>query len=119
VDTTAPTVTAELVPIGDDDDEFRVEFNGIAVSNGQIVELGIDDDNEVEWDDGMLSIEAPAITLTVTCTDAFGNTTVVEVQLPDDDKSGKSDKSGREGDDADDDDRRVERWSIKDWWRGR
>ncbi len=99
-DATPPDVTAALVPVGDDDDEFRVVFtctdavdaspvssadiNGIAVANGQIVELELDDD-EVEWDDGILKIEAPSITLTVTCTDASGNTTTVTVELTDDD----------------------------------
>ena len=80
-DTTAPVVTAALVPLGDDDDDegrFRVEYscsdacdtnpaitvaelNGIPVANGQIVELELEDDDEgqeVEWDDGVLEIEA-------------------------------------------------------------
>ena len=80
-DTTAPTVTAALVPVvGDDDDHddglFRVEFscsdscdtnpavtatlNGILVSNGQIVSLQLDDDGgqEVKWEDGILEIQA-------------------------------------------------------------
>lgn len=97
VDTTPPTVTAALVPVGegdDDDDDsdegrFRVEFscadtcaaissttatlNGIAVVDGQVVELEIDDETEVEVEDGILEIEAPSFSLDVTCTDAFGN----------------------------------------------
>jgi len=87
-------VTANLVPIGEvDDDEgrFLVEFscsdacdanptvtsatlNGIAVSNGQVVELELEDDGqEVEFEDGVLEIEAPSFLLTVQCTDGAGN----------------------------------------------
>lgn len=94
-DTTPPEVTAALVPVGEvDDDEgrFRVEFsctdncnagpaitastlNGVPVTNGQIVELELDDDDgqEVEFDDGILSIEAASFELVVVCEDASGN----------------------------------------------
>ena len=50
-------------------------LNGIAVYNGQVVELELDDDEgqEVEWDDGILEIEASSFLLTVTCEDASGN----------------------------------------------
>lgn len=113
VDTTAPTVTAALVPacepedadddnddtngpcipeVGEDEGFFQIQFscsdvcdanptasatlNGIPVSNGQIVKLELEDDDEgqeVEIVDGILEIEAPSFTLTVTCTDASGN----------------------------------------------
>ena len=95
VDTTAPVVTAALVPVGegdDDDDLFRVEFscsdtcddnpavtfatiNGVPVSNGQLVELELEDDEEQEVgeEDGVLEIEAPSFLLTVECVDASGN----------------------------------------------
>ena len=98
VDTTPPAVTAALVPVGPGDDgggdsdegRFRVEFscgpdncdpnpvvsaklNGISVTNGQIVELEIDDETEVEFEYGILEIEAPSFSLVVTCTDASGN----------------------------------------------
>ena len=92
VDTTAPDATATLVPLDVDDDEgrFRIEdscsdtcddepnitfatLNGIAVANGQIVELELDDETEIEWDDGVLEIEASSFTLTVTCEDSSGN----------------------------------------------
>ncbi len=92
-DTTPPEVTAAIVSVGEmDDDEgiFRVEFscsdtcdsnatitsaelNGIAVTNGQLVKLERDDETEVEWDDGVLEIEAPSFELVVTCNDASGN----------------------------------------------
>ena len=103
VDTTSPMVTAALVSVcendndndsdndcDDDDELFQVVFsctdicstsltttaniNGVMVTNGQIVELDLDDDEqEVEWDNGVLQIEAPSFLLTVSCTDASGN----------------------------------------------
>ena len=92
LDQEPPVVTAALVPVGEvDDDEgrFRIEFscgdicdasvsttaelNGIPVVYGQLVNLELDDDTEVESDDGVLEFEAPAFTLAVTCTDASGN----------------------------------------------
>ena len=136
VDTTAPTVTAALVPACDpeeDDDDnngpcvpeveedegyFQVVFsctdtcdenptitsatlNGIAVYNGQVVELELDDDEgqEVEWDDGILQIKASSFLLTVTCEDASGNegTATASPQFADEDNED-------EDDDADDND---------------
>jgi hypothetical protein len=93
VDTAAPTVLAALVPVGGDDDDegtFRVEFscsdncdqnpnissatlNGVAVINGQLVSLELDDEEEVKTNDGILSIEAPLFLLSVTCIDASDN----------------------------------------------
>ena len=110
IDTTSPTVIVALERVGEiDDDEGRfrvviiscidnydpspmitsVTLNGISVSNGQIVKLELDDDDqEVEVDDGTLEIEAPSFLLTVTCTDASGNvgTGTATPVFPDDDE---------------------------------
>lgn len=81
------------VDVDDDEGLFRVEFscsdacdtnptitsamlNGIAVTNGQIVKLELEDDDdeqEVEFHHGILEIEASSFALTVTCVDASGN----------------------------------------------
>ena len=104
VDTTPPDVTAALVPMGEvDDDEgtFRVEFscsdscdtnpvitsatlNGIPVTNGQVVELELEDEGEqeVEEEDGVLQIEAPSFELVVTCEDASGNVATATATPP-------------------------------------
>ena len=118
-DTTPPEVTATLVPAGeieDDEGRFRIEFscsdtcdqnatitsaklNGISVFDGQIVDLEIDDEIEVEWDDGVLEIEAPSFELRVTCEDASGNLSTKTASpsfTPDDDID--------DDDDDDDDD---------------
>jgi hypothetical protein len=125
-DTTAPTPTASLVPVGGDDDDgqlFRVEYscddncdasptitsatlNGVPVANGQIVKLDLDDDEfEWEWDDGILEFEAPSFELVVTCQDASGNsataTATPTFAIDDDDNNGDND----DGDDDDDDDK--------------
>ena len=104
-DTTPPSVIVALVPVlGDDEGLFRVEFgcsdacdqnpqivatlNGVPVTNGQVVELEFDDDMEVDYDDGVLEIEAPSFVLRVVCEDASGNAAESEVALdppPDDD----------------------------------
>jgi len=104
VDTTAPTVTAQLVPVvvsDDDDDEhkhkeharkglFKVVFsasdivdpnpvltatlNGATVTNGQIVELKQSKKSEAEFEHGKLEIKGMSFTLNVSATDASGNT---------------------------------------------
>jgi len=109
VDTTAPTVTANLTPVsqgddGDDSDEgrFTVDFSvsdivdanptvvaelivaghaiALTVTNGQLIEFEYEDEKtEVEVEDGILEIEAPFMVLRVTATDASGNVTVVKV----------------------------------------
>ena len=123
-DTTAPSVSAALEPIaeddgdaeddddaedegdvGDDDDAFKVVFgcsdlcdadptiisadiNGVPVTNGQTLELVVDEDAQtVEVDDGVVTISAPSFVLTVTCTDASGNvgTATVSPVFADDD----------------------------------
>ena len=91
---TPPDVTASLIPVnnGDDDGLFRVEIsasdfsdpnptitahiNGIPVQNGQLVQLELDDDDEmeVEFDDGILNIEAASFILTAIATDTSDNT---------------------------------------------
>lgn len=100
VDTTPPAVTASFEAVDNDGhgDLFRVVFecsdgcdadptatadvNGISVSKGQLVKIELDDDADAEFEDGILEIEAPSVVLTVTCTDAEGNTTIVEVKSP-------------------------------------
>ncbi|CAD7846986.1 MAG: hypothetical protein [Olavius algarvensis Delta 4 endosymbiont] len=134
VDTTPPDVTAEFVPIGEvDDDEgrFRIQYtcsdisgsgvvsaaelNDIQVTNGQLVALEVDDDNEVEWDDGILEIEAQSFQLKVVCEDAAGNVAVAKVTPPlgqhnddddddDDDDDGDDDNDDDDNDDDNDDD---------------
>lgn len=54
-------------------------LNGIPVSNGQRVSLERDDDTDVEYDDGILEIEAPSFSLDVTCADGSGNRLTVAV----------------------------------------
>jgi len=110
VDTTAPTVTANLTPVsrgddGDDSDEgrFTVNFSisdivdanptviaelivaghatALTVTNGQLIEFEYEDEKtEIEVENGILEIEAPSMVLRVTATDASGNVTVVEIQ---------------------------------------
>jgi len=103
-----PVVTAALVPICDDDDEglftvvftatdpdnnivdVDVELNGIPVTNGQVVELEIDDETVVENDDDILEIQAPSFELVVTATDSEGLSTTATAtptfaECPDDD----------------------------------
>ena len=127
VDTTPPTVVAELVPVDvDDDDEglFRVEYscsdtddanpvitsatlNGIPVDNGQLVELEIDDDNESEFDEGILELEAPSFELVVTCVDESGNigeASASPMFASDDDEDGDDEDGDEDDDDEDGDD---------------
>ena len=98
VDTTAPTVTAQLVPVlvGDDEHEnqakkglFQVVFtatdiadpnpvltatlNGATVTNGQIVKLEQSKKAKVENEHGKLEIQGLSFTLSVSATDASGN----------------------------------------------
>src|SRR2546426_3241118 len=91
---------------GDDDDdrrdrdgrnEFRVvaqatdrcdahpavlaSINGVAVTDGQVVRLELDDDNKVRRKNGLLQIEARNIVLTVSATDASGNQATATAKL--------------------------------------
>ena len=43
------------------------------MTNGQLVGLEVDDEQEVDTEDGILEIEAPSFLLEVTCVDAAGN----------------------------------------------
>ena len=69
-----PTVTAVLVVPGVED---------VPVANGQLIEFDIDDETEIESDDGVLEIEAPSLTLRVTAVDASGNMATTDVPVPD------------------------------------
>jgi len=86
---TPPVVVASLEPIcGDDEELFQVifsatdaennivsveaELNGIPVENGQLVEFELDDETEWEFDDNILEIEGPSLTLIVTAIDSEG-----------------------------------------------
>jgi hypothetical protein len=92
VDTTAPTVTAALVPVRVNPRKqigrFRVEFscsdicdasalpsaelNGIAVANGQDIKLKVSDKTKVELNEAgnLVKLEAPTFSLVATCADA-------------------------------------------------
>ena len=109
VDTTPPGLVASLAAIGEGDERgdsdegrFRVTFAAVdacdpapavtavlvlpgaadrPVANGQIIEFEVEDeDTEVEFEDGIIEIEAPSLTLRVTASDGNGNTAVAEVQ---------------------------------------
>jgi len=120
VDSTPPEITATLEAIDVEEDEglFRVVFsvtdnldsnpivsadiNGIAVENGQIVELEIDDETESEFDDGVLEMEAPSFTLTVTATDNAGNSSTETVEpefVQEDDDEEEDDDEDEDEDD--------------------
>ena len=109
---------------GDDDDEgcFTVNFSatdicdmspsvsavlvmpGLAdriVSNGDVIEFEMEDDAddaEIEYEDGILEIEASSLTLRVTSTDAAGNTATLGAQ-----PSGLASDNDDDGDGDDDD----------------
>jgi len=90
-DTTAPTLTVELVALDlkKNQGEFRVVFsatdlvdpnpqlvamlNGVPVTNGQIVVLKDGKKVKIKQKHGELEITAPGFTLDVTATDASGN----------------------------------------------
>lgn len=102
-DTTPPGILAELIPLGGDDDDeqlFKINYvvsddcdpspkiiakmkvcnKSVKIKKGQKVEIEIDDDDcEIEWDDGILEIEAPNVKLIVKATDFAGNTNKVVV----------------------------------------
>jgi len=104
VDSIAPIVTAELIPLNYDGDKdkdedkdephagglFKVVFtasdiadanpvvtatlNGQAVSNGQVVKLERDDEAKAEFEHGQLEIKGVSFTLNVSAIDVSGNT---------------------------------------------
>ncbi len=66
----------------------------VPVVNGQLLELELEDEGvEIEFENGVLEIEAPSFTLTVTATDPFGNVGVAtaEPAFPSPDNEGVSD----------------------------
>jgi len=121
----SPEITASLEPICGEDDEglFTVEFsatddtalssvdatlNGITVEDGQIVELELDDEAEIEFEDGILEIEDSGFSLVVTATDESGNT-ATEVIIPsfsglEECEEDDDEEEDEEEDDDDDDD---------------
>ena len=129
-DTTPPHVTASLVPVDEDDDEglFRVEFScfdefdgapgtisgafiivddePVPVTNGQLVELELDDEVEVDEDDGILEIEGPSFLLEVTCEDAAGNEGVGEASpaFEEEDEDSDDDEDSEDEDEDSDED---------------
>ena len=124
IDTVGPVATAWFVPIDVEEDEGTFQLmwtcsdacddtptvtsatlNGISVSQGQIVELELDDEMEWEWEDGILEIEGTSFVLDVTCTDDSGNdtsTVASPVFVSDDEES--EDEDDEEDDEEDDDD---------------
>ena len=121
---TPPVVDASLEPICGEDDEglFKVvfsatdaennivsveaELNGIPVEDGQLVELELDDETETEFDDGVLEIEAPSFTLTVTAIDSEGefDSAVASPVFSDLVECGDDDEDDDDDDDDDDED---------------
>ena len=66
---------------GDDDDGGGAPGD-IPVTNGQSVNVECDDDGcEVEFDEGILEIEATTATLVVTVVDACGNVSTCTIDL--------------------------------------
>jgi len=118
---TPPVVTASLEPICDDDDEglFRVVFdatgdntplnvealiNGVVpVSDGDIVELELDDEFEWETEDGITEIEGESFTLDVTVTDSQGQAASASAS-PSFDQCGDDDDEDDDDEDDDDED---------------
>ena len=106
-DTTAPVITTHLIAAGNGDDahdsdegRFIVQFSATDISSvnvsaelvvsgyatpiiildGQIFEFEYENEKtEVEFENGLLEIEAPEIFLRVTATDTNGNTSISEV----------------------------------------
>ena len=70
-----------------------------------MVELELDDEVEVEEEDGILEIEAPSFVLVVICEDASGNVAEATATPPfgEDDDDDESDDSDDDDGDSDDD----------------
>ena len=68
------------------------------------MELKTDDEEDSEWDDGILEIEAPSFELLVACEDASGNigTATAAPEFGDDDEEEEED--GEEEDEDEDED---------------
>jgi hypothetical protein len=120
-DTTKPTVTATMTPRGGGDDEssqffilafsakdavgvktLAASLNGVAVASGQVVQLQISKSGaqSVKRDDGKLQIKATSFLLTVTATDAAGNTTT-SIVVPVFVKNGKDSEDKKDEDKKD------------------
>ncbi len=114
VDTTPPDITASLTKkrgklvvnfsatdLVDPDPTVNAVFDidgcqrTLQARDGQRIKFERDDECEIERDDGVLEIEAGALSLVVTATDASGNSASVTVAAPASPKSGKSDKSDK------------------------
>ncbi len=74
-------VVAQATDACDPDPAVSANINGIAVVDGQLVRLELDDDGEIEHEDNILTIQATSIVLTVSATDANGNTAIATVAL--------------------------------------
>ncbi|MCG8553885.1 MAG: PKD domain-containing protein, partial [Proteobacteria bacterium] len=59
-----------------------VTLNRIPVANGQLVALELEDEQQVELEDGRLELEAPSFELRVRCRDATGNEAEASVIAP-------------------------------------
>jgi hypothetical protein len=51
---------------------IKVGNKKVFVTNGQLVEIELDDDVEIEWDDGILEVSGPKIVLVVKAKDIYG-----------------------------------------------
>ena len=60
---------------------MQASINGVAVTDGQVVRLELDDDNKVRRKNGLLKIAARNIILTVSTTDASGNRATATAKL--------------------------------------
>ena len=60
---------------------MQASINGVAVTDGQVVRLELDDDNKVRRKNGLLQIAARNIVLTVSATDASGNRATATAKL--------------------------------------
>src|SRR5213593_871906 len=60
---------------------MQASINGVAVTDGQVVRLELDDDNKVRRKNGLSQIAASNIVLTVSATDASGNRATATAKL--------------------------------------
>jgi hypothetical protein len=97
VDTTPPTVSAELVPLKQRG-QFRVAYScndtcsanttssatidGVSVTNGQTVILNVAKISKSGYRKGILYIQGPTFTLSASCTDQAGNTGTGTAKYP-------------------------------------
>jgi hypothetical protein len=74
-------VLAQATDRCDPSPSVQAAINGVAVADGQVVRLELDDDNKIRRKNGLLRIEAPHIVLTVSATDASGNRATAQAKL--------------------------------------